>query len=34
MMVDLYMAFMLMLVSMTLTMMQGHGGFGKAKIQC
>ena len=34
MMVDLCMAYILMLISMTLTLMQGHGGLAKAKIQC
>ena len=32
--VDLFMAYLLMLVSMTLTLMQGHSGSTKANIQC
>ena len=31
--VDLYMAYMLMLISMNLTLMQGHSGSAKAKTQ-
>ena len=32
--IDLFMAYALMLVWMTLTLMQGHSGSAKAKIQC